>query len=635
MKKILNYIYLFILNSTFLFSMNIIFNNNSSFLNKKLNSSAFQDRFNYNKVEYEITNINMELVTDLVSQSGNTKYKPIIKTRFKDLEESSSVTLKIIINSNLIDLKNSYFDQGTIDKDNNFIVNGEHIKLIEKTFFIKNPGIYCLHLISNSGNGYESYLELGFQNWKISDNFNDNELADSATELNVKIAELDKMTTEKKIKLSEWLNNYKFSVNQKFLSVLQDYNKGFDINMDDFKNRYQDLLNHVDYAENKKINIDSKKIIESISDVAMDKLKSALNQSETNINMHGYSLEQVLNGNQLPDTKQKIVNYDHQKSFSQWLQDQANAKFYFWLWTIKISSSSVILFLLILTITVYLYIRYRRIYQPVTLKKINFSQQQKYTIQEEKIILKVAQFIKLNQKNNFWNKDRLNSYCFIKEMVSNNLDNIEYNKYDNIYYHKTNKTYLLGKEFIRIFLNSNDIYEYNKVLKSFYPNCDKGRLHRTMLYDILIFYLNRAHHSEILKLEKDFDNNIKMDLATIRRYLKNQEWSYYFYDLQNITHKSIIRFLNWQNKPLNYSAYGKVLKRKLYWLLQSEEEVEAYLAIVQNINLYRNILCKASPLKHDKFTEWKQLTVEGRTDLAWNMYLDLTKLIAFINQNLS
>ncbi|WP_342276426.1 hypothetical protein [Spiroplasma endosymbiont of Nebria brevicollis] len=58
--------------------------------------------------------------------------------------------------------------------------------------------------------------------------------------------------------------------------------------------------------------------------------QQAIKTAEVDLNLHGYSVDTLLNGKPLPQTKSKIDNFADSQSFHDWLQAQANIKFHGW-----------------------------------------------------------------------------------------------------------------------------------------------------------------------------------------------------------------------------------------------------------------------------------------------------------------
>lgn len=91
-------------------------------------------------------------------------------------------------------------------------------------------------------------------------------------------------------------------------------------------------------------------------------------------------------------------------------------------------------------------------------------------------------------------------------------------------------------------------------------------------------------------LQSDFINGQKIKLKQIRDFLNVQDWSNYFFNLQNIMHPKIIKFLDWKGNFI-YDNYSKVLSKKLKELLTKQQTAQ-YLLFVRKVHLYRNTFAK-------------------------------------------
>ncbi|WP_342217484.1 hypothetical protein [Spiroplasma endosymbiont of Amphimallon solstitiale] len=58
--------------------------------------------------------------------------------------------------------------------------------------------------------------------------------------------------------------------------------------------------------------------------------QQAIKNAESGLNLHGYSIDEILNGKQKPQTKNEIDNFAAGQSYHDWLQSQANIKFRDW-----------------------------------------------------------------------------------------------------------------------------------------------------------------------------------------------------------------------------------------------------------------------------------------------------------------
>ncbi|WP_375317179.1 hypothetical protein [Spiroplasma endosymbiont of Virgichneumon dumeticola] len=58
--------------------------------------------------------------------------------------------------------------------------------------------------------------------------------------------------------------------------------------------------------------------------------QQAIKNAESGFNLHGYSIDKLLNDKSKPQTKSEIDNFADGQSYHDWLQSQANIKFYGW-----------------------------------------------------------------------------------------------------------------------------------------------------------------------------------------------------------------------------------------------------------------------------------------------------------------
>jgi len=63
---------------------------------------------------------------------------------------------------------------------------------------------------------------------------------------------------------------------------------------------------------------------------ANQKLQDEIIEAENHLNLHGYNLNEILNNNTKPRTKDEINNFANGKSYHNWLQYQADKKFHGW-----------------------------------------------------------------------------------------------------------------------------------------------------------------------------------------------------------------------------------------------------------------------------------------------------------------
>lgn len=647
MKKLKRYIILLIIFLTFInlnSIINILNTNNLSIFKYQLqNKHKPKNSDNSWKVNYEIANNNTSLVTGLISRKGNTKDKPVLELESVDNSNSSPASLKISINENCIDLLKSYCEQGIVNEsNNNFIGKEKIVNHLSKNFILNKKGIYHLHLVDIYSLDYDSYIEIGNNYhqlyWKIPDE-NKPIFEQQALKLNVIIENLKKLEDIELKKLSSFFNKYKFDAKNAFIKSVKLRGKGFEITLKICDAKYSDFLDSNRYLSNnllnKNINLQEKinyqKLNSIIDNTAYNLLQNSLLKIKNGIIMHGYELNQIINSEQMPKTKHEIEHYRYGKSFGTWLQETINFKFFLWQLKIKITIEFLVIMIIIVIISTVLYLRHRRIYQPIILKEFQLNKQQIKWLKTNKKFLWIYQFVNLSRKKHliFLKVSNLNNFCLIQEIFKNSLDNINYKNYDNIFYNHKRKTVLSGKEFIKIFLNCKNIEDYVEKILLNYPNCLFLKFHKTVIYDVLNFYFKKIRNSININNETNFDANTKINLSKIRFFLDNHEWNYYFFELQNLMHLALVDFLKWKGKALNFMIYSKLLKRKLFWILQSEAKVEKYLTIIQQINFYRNLICKVSPIKQEKLIEWHNLTDKEKESLAWNIYNSLIEFIKF------
>lgn len=235
--------------------------------------------------------------------------------------------------------------------------------------------------------------------------------------------------------------------------------------------------------------------------------------------------------------------------------------------------------------------------------------------------LYIDNFVKLNPKKN----------------IRPNIEKFEQNSFFVIQncFKENKKSKLVGKKWIEILLSSKEIFEYNKRIRDDFPYCKQKKLIKILLDDL--FYLFKSNIPNVLieDTKQYFNDELKNNLIKIRKFLNDKEWSIYFFELQKIMQKQIIKFLSWNKTTFEYESYNKVL-RKVLIKIMNENFVEEYLKIIQNINLYRNTLSKINTkmlyLNKSLLKEWKILSDFEKTSVCWKLYFEL---LSFINlQNL-
>lgn len=234
-----------------------------------------------NEIKYEVNINDTELLVGLISNKGNTNGKPIIQTKTNSAI-SHPAKLTINLNIDLFDLTQSYYVKGKID-NNNFKEEEQKKTITNKLTTINDDGIYKFHLVDFVGNNYESYLELGKNNWIITGIFENSDLQAWAEKLNVTIS----VASEKeKQQALVWLQNYQVAVNQVFNEALQDKGKGFIFQIAELPEKYKSFTNPINYGGPKQdYKINSEKLKQQIENIANKYLEDGINQLPKNLNV--------------------------------------------------------------------------------------------------------------------------------------------------------------------------------------------------------------------------------------------------------------------------------------------------------------------------------------------------------------
>lgn len=127
--------------------------------------------------------------------------------------------------------------------------------------------------------------------------------------------------------------------------------------------------------------------------------------------------------------------------------------------------------------------------------------------------------------------------------------------------------------------------------------------------------------------EINFDINTKKQLEKIRYFLDKHDWSIYFFELQKLMHEQIIKLLNWKNKSLNYNSYIEILNQKLSFYINDLNIVKNCNENIKQINLYRNLLSKATSIIPSNTIVWNSINDLTKKLIAWKLYFSLTELI--------
>ncbi|WP_375317186.1 hypothetical protein [Spiroplasma endosymbiont of Virgichneumon dumeticola] len=127
------------------------------------------------------------------------------------------------------------------------------------------------------GNQYDSYLELGESNWKLTDTFDDQALNDKSNKLNVTI-DGHSASQDLKQEINGWLDNYKNIADSTFNVAVSTKGKGFNITIDNnLKGDYKSFLDHITYVDSKtQYAINQTKLNDEIIKIAEQKLNKGL-----------------------------------------------------------------------------------------------------------------------------------------------------------------------------------------------------------------------------------------------------------------------------------------------------------------------------------------------------------------------
>ncbi|MBP1527283.1 MAG: hypothetical protein H9Q66_05115 [Spiroplasma ixodetis] len=243
----------------------------------------------------------------------------------------------------------------------------------------------------------------------------------------------------------------------------------------------------------------------------------------------------------------------------------------------------------------------------------------------------IDNFVKLNPKKNKYlkiNQELNKSFFVIKSNFKANIKNIFASNYDDVFYSKNLK--LSGKKWIEILLSSKNITEYNKLIRDVFPYCKTLKLGKKIFKDLFFWFDKNTQNSIIEVSEVHFDDQIKKQLEKIRKFLDEEEWSIYFFEIQKLMHEQIIKFLLWENKPLKFNHYGNLLFRKMIFDL-TQERVDKYLNFVQKVNIYRNTISKVSPINKVTNDNWNKMNNFSKQSLAKELYYELIEFIDVIN----
>lgn len=259
----------------------------------------------------------------------------------------------------------------------------------------------------------------------------------------------------------------------------------------------------------------------------------------------------------------------------------------------------------------------------------------KEIIKSKKLASYIFNFVKLNPKDNKYpnfDKYDINSFYVIQKIYRLNIGQTPSSNYDNIFFSENNK-FLSGQEWLDILNESQNFLDYHSKIRNRFFNCDQKKLKQQISYQVFSWYYHSKGKEIIDEIETSFKNDVKTSLSKIRNFLLNQEWAEYFFNLQKLMHSQLVIFLSWKSESLNFASYSKLLKKKLREKL-SEEQVLSMLEIVQEINLYRNSLSKASSGSGDEslniFNSWNNASNNAKTAICLNLYFKLLEFISVI-----
>lgn len=256
-------------------------------------------------------------------------------------------------------------------------------------------------------------------------------------------------------------------------------------------------------------------------------------------------------------------------------------------------------------------------------------------MKNKKISYYIWHFVKLNPKINskpYIKKYNQNSFLIIKRIFKENKKYIISSNYDDIFYNKYEQ--MQGKKWLAIFLSSKDIFEYHKSIRDKYFYCKQKKFMKILINDFDYLFDNKDIQNVIIDIStSNFNFEMKKNLEKIRKFLDEEEWSIYFFELQKLMHEQIIKFLGW-DKELNYNSYSKILIKKLSISL-CKEKVDNYLQFIELLNNYRNTISKVAPLirNHNQqiLNNWNSYSTDDKKDTSLELFYNLIKFIDVIN----
>ncbi|CAB1054914.1 hypothetical protein [Spiroplasma endosymbiont of Danaus chrysippus] len=167
---------------------------------------------------------------------------------------------------------------------------------------------------------------------------------------------------------TNWINNYQYFINKnkdKWINEIEKIaSRGFAtdeqenkikaqisqfLNNDNIKNYLKNIVwednkllkatsnDYKQYIEIEKLQSDTINWVNTNMKAINIAYQQAIKNAESGLNLHGYSIDEILNGKQKPQTKNEIDNFAAGQSYHDWLQSQANIKFHGWQLTIGLS----------------------------------------------------------------------------------------------------------------------------------------------------------------------------------------------------------------------------------------------------------------------------------------------------------
>uniref|UniRef100_UPI0018EB2084 hypothetical protein n=1 Tax=Spiroplasma endosymbiont of Danaus chrysippus TaxID=2691041 RepID=UPI0018EB2084 len=306
---------------------------------------------------------------DSYLELGESNWK--LKGTFDD-SELDKLKSKLNVTVNLTDPKQKAKALGWLHQYENFVENkfNEMIKTNGKGFDseIKNQiTSYTSFLKSLTYDiGNEPKFDDGIDKSELIKTITDkaNELLKNGLDILPKNLNVDTKNVVNKSTLTiytNWINNYQTFINNnkdKWINdILNIASRGFATTEQEQQikakaSQFLDNTNIKNYLKN--IVWEDNKLLKATSSdyqkyIELDKLQSdtidwvknnisaidtayqnAITEAESGLNLHGYSIDSILNGKSKPQTKSEIEKFADGQSYHDWLQTQANIKFKLW-----------------------------------------------------------------------------------------------------------------------------------------------------------------------------------------------------------------------------------------------------------------------------------------------------------------